>query len=447
MVKKDKQQYVCNNCGAVYGAWAGKCSSCNTWNSIELKLSLGTSRVNQSGRPLEAQSLASISKHKPAERLSTNFFDFDTTLGGGIMPGGVTLLAGEPGIGKSTLLAQIADAVAKNKQALYVSGEESVEQVAHRFVRLGLKSENLELAASNDCNDIASTIANQNFDLVIVDSIQTISCHDVPSAAGTVSQISNCTQLLSAAAKSVKTAIIIVGHVTKDGGIAGPKILEHSVDTVLQLDGDRYGGFKILRCQKNRFGPTNVSSIFEMTEEGLNGVANPSEALLAERRAVDGSVVVATIEGSRPLLVEIQALVGTSSFGYPKRTASGFDLNRLNLLLAMLEKRTKLRLSDKDVYVNVVGGIRLAEPAADLAVCMAIASAAKNMMMKKNLVVFGEVGLSGEIRHVVWPEQRLAEAIKLGFDGCLGPKPSKKLTKYFPANDIKTALNMFLSQK
>ena len=291
---------------------------------------------------------------------------------------------------------------------------------------------------------------------MIVDSIQAVAVNEINSAAGNVSQITNSTQLLSAAAKATNTALLLVGHVTKEGSIAGPKVLEHIVDVVLQLEGDRYGGFKILRAAKNRYGSTNETGIFEMGEGGLKAVDNPSAALLAERQVSDGSIVHATMEGSRPLLVEVQALVNPTSYGYPKRTASGIDLNRVNLLVAMLERRTKLKLADRDIYVNIVGGIRLSEPAADLAVCMAIASASKGMQLKKNAVVFGEVGLSGEVRHVPFLEKRIAEAKKLGFEAAIGPavrsgNPSTSLRArkpdfLLPVRDIRSALNTFLEK-
>jgi DNA repair protein RadA/Sms len=318
--------------------------------------------------------------------------------------------------------------------------------VALRAKRLGTAHKNLQLAVSVSANDIASTLTDGKYDVVIVDSIQSVTVNEVSSAAGSVSQITNSTQLLTAAAKAANTALILVGHVTKEGSIAGPKVLEHIVDVVLQLEGDRYGGFKILRGVKNRYGSTNEAAIFEMKDNGLSPVDNPSAALLAERKLSDGSVVHATVEGSRALLVEIQALVNPTSYGYPKRTASGIDLNRVNLLIAMLEKRTKLKLADRDIYINVVGGIRLTEPAADLAVCMAIASAAKGMQLKKNAVVFGEVGLSGEVRHVPQVDKRIDEAKKLGFDGAIGPKirTGKKPALLMSVEDVRSALNTFL---
>jgi DNA repair protein RadA/Sms len=398
-----------------------------------------------SGRKLEGATVSSLITHDQ-KRLMTGMEDVDTVLGGGVVVGSVTLIAGQPGIGKSTLLLQLADAVAKKHKVLYVSGEESGHQIGLRAERLGVNSKQLELATSTSADDIAATIVSNNFDLVVVDSIQTVAASGIASAAGTVSQITNSTQLLLQAAKKSATAVVLVGHVTKEGSIAGPKVLEHVVDVVLQLEGDRYGGFKVLRATKNRFGPTTEAGIFEMDEQGLKPVTNPSAALLAERQVSDGSVVLATLEGTRPLLVEVQALVNKTSYGYPKRAASGIDLNRVNLLVAMLERRTKLSLADQDIYVNIVGGMRITEPAADLAVCMAIGSAAKGLQLKANAVVFGEVGLSGEVRHVPYIEKRVAEAKKLGFEAAIGPqqKSGKKLNFLKGVSDIRSALNQFL---
>lgn len=397
------------------------------------------------GRKLEGASVGSLIT-KDQRRLQTGVDDVDTVLGGGIVVGSVNLIAGQPGIGKSTLLLQLADAVAKKHKVLYVSGEESGHQVGMRAQRLGVGSKILELATSTSADDIAATVATDKFDLVVVDSIQTVAASGVSSAAGSVSQITNSTQLILNAAKKSSTAVVLVGHVTKEGSIAGPKVLEHVVDVVLQLEGDRYGGFKVLRATKNRFGPTTEAGIFEMDQDGLKPVANPSAALLAERQVSDGSIVLATMEGTRPLLVEVQALVNKTSYGYPKRAASGIDLNRVNLLVAMLERRTKLSLTDQDIYVNIVGGMKITEPAADLAVCMAIGSAAKGLQLKANAVVFGEVGLSGEVRHVPFIDKRVAEAKKLGFEAAIGPvqKSGKKISFLRGTTDVRSALNQFL---
>ena len=403
--------------------------------------------LKSAGRNLPPQSVQKAVK-ADTPRLKTGMEEIDWVLGGGFVAGSVSLWAGQPGIGKSTLLLQLANRLAAQYDVLYVSGEESAHQIGLRAKRLNTTNSKLQLATSTIADDIATTIANGGYQVVVVDSIQTVAATQISSAAGSVAQITNSTQLLTAAAKQTGTALLLVGHVTKEGSIAGPKVLEHVVDVVLQLEGDRYGGFKVLRAAKNRFGSTDEAAIFEMTDQGMSPVENPSAALLSERQAADGSVVLATLEGTRPLLVEVQALVNRTSYGYPKRAASGIDLNRINLLVAMLERRTKLNLADQDIYINIVGGIRLAEPAADLAVCMAIASAAKGMQLKKNAVVFGEVGLSGEIRHVPRLEKRLAEATKLGFDGAIGPviKTGKKPAHYFGVPDVRTALNLFLEK-
>lgn len=429
-------------------SWSGRCSQCGEWNTLQEQLTQSAMTTAVSGGTiLQPQSVTdSVSADRP--RLMTGILDVDNVLGGGIVSGSVNLIAGQPGIGKSTLLLQLAYAVAANVPVLYVSGEESAYQIGLRAERLGTMRPELQLATSSSADDIAATIASGIYKLVIVDSIQTISANAIASAAGTVSQITNSTQLITLAAKQTDTAVILVGHVTKEGAIAGPKVLEHVVDVVLQLEGDRYGGFKILRAIKNRFGSTNEAGIFEMVELGLQPVKNPSAALLAERQVSDGSVVLATLEGTRPLLVEVQALVNKTSYGYPKRAASGYDLNRLNLLIAMLERRTKLNLAEQDIYINIVGGMQIREPAADLAICLAIGSAAKGLQLKQNAVVFGEVGLSGEVRHVPYTDKRLSEAKKLGFDGAIGPvqKSGKPPADLYGVKDVRTALNQFLEK-
>lgn len=448
MAKKPISQFVCSNCGAMTSSWAGRCPQCGEWNTLTEQLSAATVAGSVSrGRPLPTQTVAK-SVARDQRRLQTGFSEVDDVLGGGIVAGSVNLIAGQPGIGKSTLLLQLAYAVAANAPVLYISGEESAHQIGLRAERLGTLRSDLQLATSNSADDIAATIAGGQYKLVIVDSIQTVSVAAITSAAGSVAQITNATQLLTMAAKQSNTAIIMVGHVTKEGSIAGPKVLEHAVDVVLQLEGDRYGGFKLLRAIKNRFGSTNEAGIFEMVEQGLQPVENPSAALLSERQVSDGSIVLATLEGTRPLLVEVQALVNRTSYGYPKRAASGFDLNRLNLLVAMLERRTKLKLGEHDIYINIVGGIQIREPAADLAVSLAIGSAAKGLQLKKNAVVFGEVGLSGEVRHVPYAEKRLAEAKKLGFDGGIGPqqRSGRKLSGLYGVKDVRNALNLYLEK-
>lgn len=450
---KSKTQFVCQQCGATYAKWVGQCTNCGNWNSLveqavtpasttEKKSALEKGKL--SGKKLDFVKLGAITPLEAKKRLTTGFRDLDMVLGGGILPGSVALLAGQPGIGKSTILMQISAEVAKTQPILYISGEESAGQVKLRAERLGAgetetAAKNLNFAASTSTNDIAKTIETGQFGLVIVDSIQTLSLDELTSAPGTVSQVTNSGNLIIRAAKATDTAVIIVGHVTKEGTLAGPKVLEHLVDVVLNFEGDRYGGFKTVRAVKNRFGSTNEVAIFEMLEGGLTEVENPSAALLAERTNTDGSVILATLEGNRPILVEIQALATKTNFGYPKRTASGFDLNRLNLLIAVMERRTKLKLADKDIFVNVVGGMRLNDAAADLAVCMAVASAVAGRKLDAGYVVFGEVGLGGEIRSAFRPLQRIAEAQKLGFKHAIGPATVKD--KFvIPARDLRETL-------
>jgi len=447
---KTRTQYVCQNCGASYPKWSGKCENCGEWNTLveQLAPSSGKSAVAksaQSGRVLTPQTMQSIAAEDDVRRMRTGYDDLDDVLGGGVLPGGVMLMAGQPGIGKSTLLLQVASNVAKAQAVLYASGEESASQVKLRAERLGANaSEQLHFIASTSADDIAATIRSGLYKLVIIDSIQTLSLDEITSAPGTVSQITNSSNVIIRAAKEAGAAVVLVGHVTKEGSIAGPKVLEHLVDVVLQFEGDRYGGFKVVRAVKNRYGSTSEAAIFEMYEQGLRIVENPSAALLAERQNADGSVVMATLEGTRPLLVEIQALVNPTSFGYPKRTASGFDLNRLNLLIAVLERRTKLNLSDKDIYINVVGGLRLNDPAADLAICMAIASAAAGKRLDDKLVAFGEVGLGGEIRSVHSADRRIAEAKKLGFTQAIAPKAAAKNSFIKGVGDLRQALIDYL---
>lgn len=448
---KARSNFVCQNCGASYPKWTGKCENCGEWNTlveqiVETKGTSAVARSHSRGKILKPQSMRSIAAEDSVRRLPTGIADLDAVLGGGILPAGVMLLAGQPGIGKSTLLMQVAAHVSEQYAVLYVSGEESASQVKLRATRLGATSgDDLQFVASTSADDIAATIRSGQYKLVIIDSIQTLSLEEIASAPGTVSQITNSSNVIIRAAKASGAAVILVGHVTKEGSIAGPKVLEHLVDVVLQFEGDRYGGFKVVRAVKNRYGSTSEAAIFEMNDKGLRVVENPSAALLAERQNADGSVVLATLEGNRPILVEIQALVNSTNFGYPKRTASGFDLNRLNLLIAVLEKRTKLNLSDKDIYVNVVGGLKLADRAADLAVAMAIASAAAGRKLDDGLVVFGEVGLGGEIRSAQGADKRLNEAKKLGFTQAIAPATSGKKNSFVKGvKDLRQALIGYL---
>ena len=447
---KGKSQFVCQQCGAVYAKWVGQCANCNAWNSLveqvaepETTRKTALAKGRASGKKLDFVKISTITPSDAKARLKTGFSDLDTVLGGGILKGSVSLLAGQPGMGKSTILMQICAEIAKTHEVLYVSGEESAGQVKLRAVRLGADSDKLSFAASTSANDIAKTIESGEFDFVVVDSIQTLAMEEISSAPGTVSQVTNSGNLIIRAAKNSDTAVVIVGHVTKEGTLAGPKILEHLVDVVLNFEGDRYGGFKTVRAVKNRFGSTNEVAIFEMLGSGLSEVQNPSAALLAERTNTDGSIILATLNGNRPILVEIQALATKTNYGYPKRTASGFDLNRLNLLIAVLERRTKLKLSDRDIFINVVGGMKLSDSAADLAVCMAIASATAGRKLSDEYVVFGEVGLGGEIRSAFRADQRITEAKKLGFKHAIGPATVHD--KFvIPANDLRTTLIKYI---
>lgn len=447
---KAKTNFVCQQCETSFAKWVGQCPNCGAWNSlVEQTIESVTDKKSAlekgklSGKKLDYVKLSTIVPSDAKSRLKTSFKDLDLVLGGGILQGSVNLLAGQPGIGKSTLLMQICAEVAKSKNVLYVSGEESASQVKLRAERLGATSDKLNFASSTSANDISKTIETAEFDLVIVDSIQTLTMDEISSAPGTVSQVTNCGNLIIRAAKATDTAVVIVGHVTKDGTLAGPKTLEHLVDVVLNFEGDRYGGFKTVRAVKNRFGGTNEVAIFEMDEKGLAEVKNPSAALLSERQNTDGSIILATMEGNRPILVEIQALTTTTNFGYPNRTSSGFDINRLKLLIAVLERRTKLKLSDKDIFINVVGGIKLNDSAADLAVCMAIASAVAKRKLDESYVVFGEVGLGGEIRSAFRANQRIAEAKKLGFLHAIAPATLKD-PFVSPVKDLRDTLNKYI---
>ena len=443
--------YVCQQCGSSFSKWAGRCDNCGAWNSLveEVKQADKKAVVDRvNGRALTAEKIADVQAGAFGVRLATGFGQLDEVLGGGLMPGGVALLAGQPGIGKSTLLLQLVLAIGRGEPVLYISGEESAGQVKLRAERLSKKlPDDVSLVATTSADDIAATIAQGQYRLVIVDSMQTVAMAEVASAPGSVSQITNSANVIIRAAKASNTAVVLVGHVTKEGSIAGPKVLEHLVDVVLQFEGDRYGGFKMLRAVKNRYGSTSEVAILEMDGEGLKEVENASASLLSERGKSDGSVVLATMEGNRPLLVEIQALVNPTHFGYPKRTASGFDLNRLTLLIAVLEKRTKLNLSDKDIFINVVGGLKLSDPAADLAVCMAIASAAAERKLSDDVVVFGEVGLGGEVRRVASVMSRVKEAKKLGFTRALAPSSKDGGAFITTVADIRDGLNTYLTKK
>ena len=416
MSEKNTLIFICTNCDAQFQKWTGRCLECGKWGTLEKSAKTQTSKQhsNQDVPTAKTTSLADI-KGKHIVRTQTGISELDRVLGDGIVPGSLTLLGGEPGIGKSTLALQLATSV---KNTLYFSGEESVEQIKMRADRLSVHQEYpLSVSVSNETNIdiIASTIKKNKPNLVIVDSMQTMWNEDATGESGSVSQIRACTVTLLEAAKSSGVPVVLIGHVTKDGTVAGPKTLEHLVDTVLYLEGDRYHVYRILRTVKNRFGSTDEVGIFEMKSDGLFGVANPSAAFLAERGDdMPGSIITCLMEGTRPLLVEIQALVNKTSFGYPVRKASGFDINRLHVLVAVLQKRAGLDLGQYDIHLNVVGGVKASEPAVDLAVCLAIASSFKEKAGGKDLVVFGEVGLGGEVRSVSFLEKRIKESVALG---------------------------------
>lgn len=415
---KTHTRYICQECGAQYPRWMGKCDSCGGWNTFVEETIEPRSGGVASGRKVEVKKLGDVAS-TDKERQKTGIGELDQVLGGGIVPGSLILLGGDPGIGKSTIILQVASNISGT---LYLSGEESDRQIQMRARRLG-DGEEILVASETNIENIIETIRAEKPKLVVIDSIQTMYSGDIQGAAGNISQLSICTSKLMYVAKELHIPIVLIGHVTKEGNIAGPRVLEHLVDVVLYLEGDRFGSFRILRGVKNRFGSTNEVGIFEMTEKGLIEVSNPSEIMIGERaHKAPGSVIFPAIEGTRPLLTEIQALSSATSFGYPKRTASGFDLNRLNLLAAVLQKRGGLNLSTQDIYLNVAGGIKLNEPAADLAVVIAIASVFRNKEVKEDVIIFGEVGLAGEIRSVNNIDKRLAEASKLGFKTAIVPK-------------------------
>ncbi len=417
---KTKTSYVCQSCGSAHSIWSGKCDACGEWNSLVLEKTeegppkgLGSSRGKKS---LDLVGLQ-IEESRPVLRHITGVGEFDRVTGGGLVPGCAILLGGDPGIGKSTLLLQVVCALAKkNLSCVYVSGEEAVDQVRLRAQRLGLGEAPVLLASATNVREIAATLEQSKIDVLVIDSIQTMYVDTVESAPGTVTQVRTAAQELIRIAKRTGTSVFFVGHVTKDGQIAGPRVLEHMVDTVLYFEGDRGHQFRILRTVKNRFGPTDEIGVFEMGALGLGQVLNPSALFLSQRQQnVTGSAVFAGLEGTRPLLVEVQALVAPAPYGTPRRSVIGWDANRLSMILAVLEARCGLAFSGSDVYLNMAGGIRISEPAADLAVAAALVSALQGRPVPAETVFFGEIGLSGEIRAVAQPDLRLKEAAKLGF--------------------------------
>ncbi len=445
--------YVCAQCGYETPKWMGKCPDCNEWGSlVEEVVDTKKTVVSSTGRTNTPVRLKQIVIEEE-NRTSTGMGELDRVLGGGIVKGALILVGGDPGIGKSTLLLQICQELGnKNKEVLYISGEESVAQIKMRAERLQVTTDKLSLLAETNMNLIEDEIKRNKPDLVILDSIQTVFTNEVNSAPGSVSQVREATHALMNLGKGYGITIMIVGHVTKEGALAGPRVLEHMVDTVLYFEGERHASFRILRAVKNRFGSTNEIGVFEMADIGLKEVINPSEMMLAGR-PVDaaGSVVSCTVEGTRPMLIEVQALASFTSFGMPRRTATGVDYNRVVLLIAVLDKRAGMDLNNYDVYVNLAGGLKMNEPALDLAVVLSIASSFRNNQVEGNTIVFGEVGLTGEVRAVPMAEKRVLEAAKLGFKRCIMPQanmaklPKVKGIQIVGVKNVSEAVQAFLN--
>ena len=428
---KAKTIFVCSECGNESPKWLGKCPACNSWNTFyEQKIEKYTEtnkiekKINNTPRPVNSY------VGQEANRTSTGYLELDRVLGGGLVKGSLILLGGEPGIGKSTLILQLCEKVQGEGKVLYVSGEESAEQIKLRADRLEIKNQDLMFLGETDIDVIKDAISDMKPKLVIIDSIQTMYSDEITAAAGSVSQVREITSQIMRMCKAQQITTIIIGHVTKEGNIAGPRVLEHMVDTVLYLEGERYNTYRILRAVKNRFGSTNEIGMFEMREEGMCEVTNPSDILITEREDnPSGSCILASVEGTRPILVEVQALTSQTVFGLPKRTANGFDYNRLAVLIAVLEKKAGLSLGNQDVYLNIAGGMKISEPAADLGIIATVASSYKNVPIPQSTVVMGEVGLTGEVRRINLIEKRLKEAEKLGFKACIIPENNKKVLK------------------
>lgn len=436
-MSKTKVRYVCSSCGYESLKWLGRCPDCSEWNTLveEVTEISRSNKRSPNTKPYTIFKLNEITSTE-AERIKTNINEFDRVLGGGLMPGSIVLIGGDPGIGKSTLVMQAAAQI-KDK-VLYVTGEESGKQIKLRASRLNISSDNFHILAETNLDNIKSAIRETDAAVIIVDSIQTVYSPDMDNTPGTVTQIRECTSELMEIAKSSQQVVIIIGHVTKEGVIAGPKVLEHIVDTVLQFEGERHHSYRVLRAQKNRFGSTNEIGIFEMHDTGLTEVKNPSEIFLSQRdKNTTGSVVTSSIEGTRPILLEVQALVTPSSYGNPQRVATGFDYRRLSILLAVLEKRAGLRLSAANVFLNMAGGVRIEEPAVDLAVCCSIASSLMDKPINSSYVMIGEVGLGGEVRTVSHIDKRIQEAEKLGFECAFIPQNNLKTIR--TKNEIKIA--------
>lgn len=417
MAKKQIKLFLCESCGNEFPTWAGKCSACGEWNSLK-EISVSQTAKRSVSSDVEIKKLSEIEGNNFG-RIDTGIGELNRVLGGGIVPGTVILVGGEPGIGKSTLLLQLSNNI---KNTYYLSAEESAEQIKIRADRLKISESTVRVLSTPDLQAVGAEIGKSKPDLLIIDSIQTVFLSEYPSSPGSLVQVRECGIYLQQLAKTTGIPIIIVGHVTKDGSLAGPRILEHLVDVVLYLEGERFHDARVIRGVKNRFGATNEVGIFSLQDKGMVEIKNPSELFLMERQSGPGSVVTAVMEGTRPILVEVQALVNPSNFGFAKRTTSGFDLNRLNLLAAVITKKTPVNLSNSDIYINIVGGMKISEPSVDLAVCAAIMSSYKNRPIDEKLCIFGEVGLSGEVRKVTKQTDREKEAKALGYKIIQTPK-------------------------
>ena len=453
---KIKTKYVCQSCGYETAKWLGKCPECTKWNTFVEEIDQKSTKKEvfiidkSSSKPVSINSIES----KEEERFTTDINELDRVLGGGIVKGSLVLVGGDPGIGKSTLLIQVSSNVANlGKTVLYITGEESESQIKMRAKRLGINSENLYIFAENNLSIIESYLESVNPELIILDSIQTVFSPEISSAPGTVSQIKEGTSKFMKISKKLGISTFIVGHVTKEGSLAGPKLLEHMVDTVLYFEGERYNTYRLVRAVKNRFGSTNELGVFEMRDLGLVELDNPSKILISEKpKDVAGSVIISTVEGTRPMLLELQALVSPTSFGIPKRTSTGVDYNRVGMLLAVLEKRVGLQIQNQDVYINIVGGIKINEPSIDLGIAISVASSFRNIPIDEDIAVTGEVGLTGEVRAVSFIEKRIAECKKLGFKKIVVPRSNYDVVKetkgieIWPVDNLRQAINIVLGR-
>ena len=433
---KSKSEFVCSECGNVTSKWFGKCPACGTWNSIEEQQVVSEPAFSKRSVSETAPHIKSLSKsinditYDDNERIKTGMIEFDRVLGGGLVEGSVILLSGEPGVGKSTLLLQVCGLLGDNKKLLYVTGEESASQIKLRAKRLSVESEKILIYSETDINEIIAEAGAVNPDIIVIDSIQTLTDESSSTSPGSITQVRTTTSKLIKLAKSNGISVIIVGHVNKDGGIAGPKVLEHMVDTVLYFDGEKQYSYRTLRAVKNRFGSTNEIGMFEMASEGLCEVENPSEYLLSQRPLnVSGNCTLCVMEGTRPILAEVQALVSKTAFPVPRRVSTGFDYNRLTLLTAVIEKRLGLNLSTSDIYLNIVGGLKIDEPSSDLAACIAIISGLRDIVVDDKIIAMGEIGLAGECRAVGNVEQRVKEASRLGFETIIIPMRNYERSK------------------